>query len=168
MAGVNNQSSHSYTSSNSSDQGYYTEPNCTYSLPYGTDPDYANSLLLDQTMNRGSNGNSFQPPNHVFFSSGPGPHDHHNIPTSENEPFYNPPYVYVENENQANNSVPPMNYNSSNTVHSPFTYQTLAQTPPAPTYPNNAGMVPNATNHGCVIIIMNANINLERLLSIVQ
>jgi len=167
MAGVNNQYG----------QGYYMNPNYIYyyNLPWdqthGTNPDYANSLPLNQTFNRGSNGIFLQPPNQVFSSPNPAPHGNNNMSTSENEPFYNLPYGYVENnEHQVNNQVPSTNYNSNNTIHSPFIYQTLAQTPSAPTYPNNAAadMVPNATSHGCVIIIMNANVNLERLLSVIQ
>ncbi|CAG8591263.1 2823_t:CDS:10 [Paraglomus brasilianum] len=116
MAGVNNQSIHSnYTYSIPSDQGYYMDSNYTYSLPWDqmhyTDPDYANSL---PPVSRGSNGIYLQPPSQVCFPSDTGPLDNNNISTSENEPFCTPPYGYVENnKNRVNNSVLPMNYNSS-------------------------------------------------------
>jgi len=168
MAGVNNQSIHNnYTYSIPSDQGYYMDSNYTYSLPWDqmhyTDPDYANSL---PPVSRGSNGIYLQPPSQVCFPSDTGPLDNNNISTSENEPFCTPPYGYVENnENRVNNSVLPMNYNSSNTVYSPFIYQTLGQMQSNYTFSNNASMM---TCHGQVIIIMNADIDLERLLSIIQ
>ena len=67
-------------------------------------------------------------------------------------------YGYIgNNENVVNCST--MNYNPPS-VH----YQTLVQAPPF----NSAGTMANAASHGCTVIIVKADINLERLMSIIR
>jgi len=68
-------------------------------------------------------------------------------------------------------SVFQINYGSNNynepSIRCPLP-QTLSQTPYTSTFSNNASMVTNATSHGQVIIIINADIDLDKLLSIIQ
>ena len=178
MAGVNDQSN---------------QENYAYSIPFNhmrsMDPNhdqmrsmpldyvnYANCPLLDPTINNATyfyplGQASFQPPSQEPFSSVTGLFDHNGIFIGVNEPLLNTThYGYTENnENRVSGSIIAMNDNLIND-NPPSVYYTLShssvQAPP--TRSNNASMTTNAASHGQVIIIMNADINVERLLSIIQ
>ena len=78
-----------------------------------------------------------------------------NIYVGGNEQLNPTSYGYVRNnENRVNNSF--------------FPPHSLVQTSSTSALANNSGMITNATSHGCIIIIMKADANLERLLSIIQ
>ncbi|CAG8534463.1 5824_t:CDS:1 [Paraglomus brasilianum] len=184
MASFNNQSIYeSYTSNISSDQAYSMDSNHADSLhwdqTYSTDPNSANSRPWDHTINSDPNAVYSYPlgqqPSNQVFSSFTGSLDSNNVYADVNVQLNTTPYGYVEqNEDQIINPNPisPTDYNltdyNSPAIHYPLP-QTLIQTPPTSTLANNTGIMTNATSHhGCVIIIMKADINLEKLLSIIQ
>ncbi|CAG8520384.1 9422_t:CDS:2 [Paraglomus brasilianum] len=96
-----------------------------------------------------------QPPGQVFFPSGPGHFDNNDVYAGRNELINPTPYGYVENNDLTY-------YNSLPVYHPPP--QPLAQTPSTSTPSNNAGMMTNSKSHVHVVIITNADIDLEQLL----
>ena len=162
MTGVNNQTNYgSYTYGIPLDQMYVVDSNYTNSPPlddvHSMDSNYANSLPL--VGGEFSNNYSYplfqastQPTNQAAFLWDAN----NNMYTGGNEQLNATPYEYVENnENQVNNLYyPPPN--------------SLVQASSTSTLSNNSGMITNATNHGCIVIVMKADANLERLLSIIQ
>ncbi|CAG8520426.1 9424_t:CDS:1 [Paraglomus brasilianum] len=100
-----------------------------------------------------------QPSGQAFFPPGTGHFDNNNVYAGRNEPTNATPYGYVENHDLTN-------YNSLPVYYPPP--QALVQTPSTSTPPNNAGMTTNPRSHANIIIIMNADVNLERLLSVIQ
>jgi len=120
------------------------------------------------------------PTSQAFFPSDTSPLDNNGIDTGRNEQLNIRPYGYVENNgNRINYST--MNYGLTNdnrvnystmnhgliNNNSPFITQTSGQTQSTSTFSNNESMTAN-TAHGNVIIIIKSNINLEKLLSIIQ
>ena len=93
--------------------------------------------------------------------------DHNNIYMGVNESLNAENYEYIgNNENEANYSTMNYNYNPHSTYYS-FP-QTSNQTPHTSTRSNNAGVTTNATSHGCIVIIIKPDINLEKLLSFIR
>ena len=181
MAGFNNQSIYeSYTSNISSDQVCSMDSNHADSLhwnqTYSLDPDYANGCPLNQTVNSDPNvvysyPLGQQPSSQVFFSSNVGPLDNNNGYTDVNAQLNTTACGYVEHNDEINNPISPTDYNltdyNSPAIHYPLP-QTPVQTPSSSALANNTGITTNAASHGCVIIIMKADIDLEKLLSIIQ
>ena len=136
------------------------------------DSNYTNSLPLNQPICMDSNGiysyplcqAYLQPPSQVILPSDT-PLDNNNVYMGVNTQL-NPAHYGYSTMNDGNR----VNYDLTD-YNSPATHyylpQTSGQTPPASTRPNNAGMTTNATR-GYVVIIVRADINLERLLSIIQ
>ena len=109
------------------------------------------------------------PTSQAFFPSDTSPLDNNGIDRGRNEPLNTRPYGYVENNgNRINYST--MNYGLTNDNPSIRCSlpQTSNQTQSTSTFSNNASMKTNTASHGNVIIIINSNINLEKLLSIIQ
>jgi len=168
MAGFNNQSiNESYIYNIPSDQIHKTDSNYTNSLPLNQtilmDSGYTNinqpiSDFNDIYSYHDPNKISHQPLCQTFFSTGTGYLDNNNVYTGGNELMNTTPYGYVGNNNLTNSTSPSIYY---------LPPQTLVQTPPASILSNNAGTT-NARSHAHVVIIMNADIDLERLLSIIQ
>ena len=142
MASFNNQSSHER---------------------YSMDSNYTNANMGSMDSN---NIYFHQTPSQVILPSDTGPLDNNNVYTGVNTQLNSAHYGYstMNDGNRVNYDL--TDYNSPAThYHLP---QTSGQTPPASTHPNNAGMTTNATSHGYVVIIVRADINLERLSSIIQ
>ncbi|CAG8655258.1 9026_t:CDS:1 [Paraglomus brasilianum] len=164
MAGVNNQTNNgSYANDIPSDQMYVVDAN---GLPLdrvhsNSNSMDANSIPLDQTVGgEFSNNYSYQP---LFQASSSQAaflwNTNDNIHTRGNEQLNTTSYGYVENnENLVNNSSS-IYYPPSNSIVQALSTSTLS---------NNSGMTTNATSHGCIVIVMKADANLERLLSIIQ
>ncbi|CAG8520339.1 9420_t:CDS:2 [Paraglomus brasilianum] len=157
MAGQSNHESYTYNIQ--SDQLHSMDSNCTNDLP-------SNQTIMDQPIIMDYNGihsyhTSPQPPGQDSFPSDIGLFDNNGVYIGGvNESLNTENYGYVgNNENVVNCST--MNYNPPS-VH----YQTLVQTPPTTTPFNNAGTLANAASHGCTVIIVKADINLERFFGI--
>jgi len=144
-------------------------------------PNYTNNLPLNQTIVMDSGYTNmhqpnsidfndiyscqdpskafYQPPSQVSFPSGIGYLDNNNVYTGGNELMNTMPYGYVENNDLTG-------YISPSTYYPPP--QTSVQTQSTSIPSNNAGMKTNTRNHVHVVIIMNADFNLEKLLSVIQ
>ncbi|CAG8473446.1 2224_t:CDS:1 [Paraglomus brasilianum] len=151
-----------------SDQLNSMDSNCTNDL-------LLNQTTMDQPIVMNYNGiHSYhhnqtppQPPGQDSFPSNIGPLDHNGIYMGVNESLNTESYGYIRNnENVVNYSNMNCNCNSPLVHHS--LPQTSSQMPYTSTRFNNAGVMTNATSHGCIVIIMKADINLENLLSIIQ
>ena len=154
--------------SNHSNYEAYTSSDQMHNM----DSNYADSLPLDQTAGVDFSDvysyPHFQAPTQPSSQASFLVDSNNNVCMGVNPAHYG----YVEqNGNPVNDTVPPINYTLRNynppSIHYPLP-QALNQTPANTTLSNNAGMMRNATNYGCVIIIMKADINLEKLLSIIQ
>ena len=138
MANFNNQSSHER----------YT---------YNMDPNYTNANMGSMDAD---DIYFHQPPSQVIFPSDTGHLDNNNVYAGVNTQQNSEYYGYSTTNDDLTDSNPPATH-----YHLP---QTSGRIPPRFTRSNNAGMTTNATSHGYVVIIMNADISLERLLSIIQ
>ncbi|CAG8611447.1 5183_t:CDS:1 [Paraglomus brasilianum] len=168
----------SYTYSTPSDQVHSMDSNYTNTdgLPLNQLVMNSDCADMDQPICMGSNGiYSYplcqvysQPPSQVIIPSNTGPFDNNNVYTGVNTQLNSAHYGYVD-ENRVNYSTMNGDLTSYNppAIQYPLP-QTSGQIPPTPTRSNNAAMTTNATSHGYVIIIVKADINLERLLSIIQ
>ncbi|CAG8569532.1 10680_t:CDS:1 [Paraglomus brasilianum] len=193
-AGFNNESiNESYTYSISSDQVHSMDSSSTDNLPLNqtiiTDSGHANMSSMD------SNDIYFyQPPSQAIFPSDTGLLDYtyNNDSTDGNGPLNSENRVNYSTINYNLNDCNPSsvsypivqliqtpsrssallsNYDLNNNREPSIRHslsQTVGQTQSTPTFSNNASMMTNATSHRQVIIIMNADINVERLLSIIQ
>ena len=130
-----------------------------------TDLNYANANSISMDS---SDTNLYQPP--VLPSSDIGSLYHNGVYTGVNEPLNTEYYEYAENnENRVNDATvsDDLNNYSSTSVYHPAP-QTSDQTQSTSTFSNNASMVTIATSHGQAVIIMNGDIDLERLLVFIQ
>jgi len=182
MAGFNNELIYESNTYNiQSNQGHSMDPNYTNSLPWdqmhGTDPNYANRFPPDQIIstalltanhsNQPPSQASLQPPSQAFSFSNTRPLDHNSICLGVNEPLN---YRYVENnENRVNYLTRNHNLNNHRepSIRCPIS-QISGQTQSTTTFSSSASMITIATSHGQSIITINGDINVERLLSVIQ
>ena len=164
-AGINCQSIHgSYIYSTPSDQVLSMDSNHTNGLPLNQPIMSSGYVDMDQPICMDSNGICSyplcqvysQPPSQAILPSDTSPLDNNNVHTSGNTQSNPVHYGYSA-----------MNDDLTNYIHHPLP-QTSGQTPPTSTRPYNTGMTTNTTSHGYVVIIVKADIDLGKLLSVIQ